>query len=259
MFVVAADVGIAAALMSLADPRLTLLGCGFFVIVGAFSGYHTPLSAFGAHLAIATGFALWAGSRLPRDAELIIEINMVLWLVLGLPIVARALWSGERRRADRAYRDPLTDAANRAGLERAYSRLCDDAVARGLVVCVLVADLDQFKTVNDTFGHAVGDAVIIAAADHLRAHLGSSALVARTGGEEFTAVIRGPSMRVRTIVERLPVVVDGPDRPTVTMSAGAVWARAGDLSVSLTDSMEAADAAMYRAKNAGGERLCSVI
>ncbi len=116
VFVVAADVGIAAALMSLADPRLTLLGCGFFfVIVGSVQRLsHAPLRVRGPprdrHR-----FALWAGSRLPRDAELIIEINMVLWLVLGLPIVARALWSGERRRADRAYRDPLTDAANRAG------------------------------------------------------------------------------------------------------------------------------------------------
>ena len=256
-FVIASDVGIAVALASLADPRLTLLASGLFVIVGSFAGYHASAGVFVCHVVLVVGYVLWAATRLPLRAELVIEVSTLLWLVLGLPLVARALWSSERRRADRAFRDPLTDVANRAGLERAYPRLRASAALDRHDMCVLAVDLDRFKAINDTFGHAAGDEVIVDAARHLREHLGPGALIARTGGEEFTVVLTGPAAELTRTVDAVPPNIPGPAGQTVTMSIGAVWAPVAEASMGLSDVTTAADDAMYEAKRAGGDRLCT--
>ncbi|MFD0924585.1 GGDEF domain-containing protein [Williamsia deligens] len=257
-FVLAADAGIFVALMTLADAELGLLGCGMFVIVGSFAGYHAGKTVFVCHLVLVTALVAVAASRLPITGRLVLEVSTLLWLLLGLPIVARALWSSERQRADQAFRDPLTRVANRAGLERAFPRLREDAVERSQVMCVVAVDLDRFKAVNDTYGHAAGDAVLVDAARHLQAHFGPRALIARTGGEEFTLILVGHRAAVVAAVDSLSLTVGADPRARVTMSVGAVWAAphgAGD--ADLASATEAADAAMYEAKRAGGDQLCS--
>lgn len=148
--------------------------------------------------------------------------------------------------------DPLTELLNRRGLETRLPLL----VERHSAVCVLYLDLDRFKSVNDTWGHSVGDRVLVRTARRLREAAGDEAVVARTGGEEFVVALPIAAAAARAEAERLRQVVAEPADTTVTASVGAA----------LFDSttcprcprptadrlLQSADAAMYRAKQAGG-------
>jgi diguanylate cyclase (GGDEF)-like protein len=146
--------------------------------------------------------------------------------------------------------DSLTGAANRVGL---YAEL--DRRARGRdSYAVLLLDLDGFKQVNDRFGHAAGDAVLVAVAGRLSALVAGAGLVARLGGDEFVLVASSPMSVVSTLlghdVARAvahPVDVDGA-LVAVRASVGVVQALPGDPARAV---LRSADVAMYRAKAAG--------
>ncbi len=164
----------------------------------------------------------------------------------------------EARLLDQAFRDPLTGLANR--------RLFRDRVAHALerhrrhpgAVAVLFLDLDHFKFVNDTLGHAVGDALLIAVAGRLQTAVRSADTVARLGGDEFALLLEDlqspteaelTAQRVQHAFER-PVHLAGRD-VLVRTSIGIAWATDGqDVDELLSD----ADVAMYGAKNAGRGR-----
>ena len=124
---------------------------------------------------------------------------------------------------------------------------------------MLLLDVDHFKRVNDTFGHAGGDVVLREVAQRLRSNLRSSDIVARYGGEEFLVIMASRSPAdVANVAERLRLAVgeepvwlpSGPVR--VTISIGG--ASGGD-SILLDDLLASADEALYRAKAAGRNRL----
>jgi diguanylate cyclase (GGDEF)-like protein/PAS domain S-box-containing protein len=92
--------------------------------------------------------------------------------------------------ARQATRDSLTGLANRSHLLHQLQVALDSAEAGGHAVAVLFIDLDGFKVVNDTHGHAAGDSVLVQVADRLRAVLRDSDLICRNGGDEFVAVLR---------------------------------------------------------------------
>lgn len=92
---------------------------------------------------------------------------------------------------DAALRDPLTSAWNRAGLDRQASEVLARARRRGDRVAVIVLDVDEFKTINDRDGHAVGDRTLADLANRWRAILPESAVLARVGGDEFVVVAVG--------------------------------------------------------------------
>ena len=91
-----------------------------------------------------------------------------------------------------AYHDFLTDVLNRRGLERELDRLA--AAAGALPFSLIYVDLDRFKAINDVYGHATGDRIVIEVAKRLRQHVPSGASVGRVGGDEFVAVL--PGMRL---------------------------------------------------------------
>jgi diguanylate cyclase (GGDEF)-like protein len=153
--------------------------------------------------------------------------------------------------------DPLSGLTNRRG----FDRLADAALARaeraGLPMAVALFDLDHFKRVNDTFGHATGDGVIAGFAATLRATAPGAAVTARQGGEEFVMLIEGATaetawlaaeaIRIRTAAGL------GADLPAMTVSAGVAQRRPGE---SLSDLLRRADQATYQAKHAGRDRIC---
>jgi len=163
----------------------------------------------------------------------------------------------DRRRAEselthQATHDPLTGLPNRVLLEdrlqQACARLHDSAEA----VSLLFIDLDGFKSVNDTFGHTIGDQVLIEVARRLRRIVRSVDTVARLGGDEFVAFCEAlPEREVREVVQRLhdaigiPLMING-DAIRVGASIGVEATR--DPQATFDDLLARADQAMYREK-----------
>jgi diguanylate cyclase (GGDEF)-like protein/PAS domain S-box-containing protein len=158
----------------------------------------------------------------------------------------------------RALTDPLTGVANRTvlidRLQQGLRRL-----ERGGVLAVLYLDLDRFKVVNDSFGHRVGDAVLLRLAERLTHHLRPSDTLARLGGDEFVIVAEDVDEKSainlgRRIVtsSRQPFSVDGEDF-VCTLSAGIVTT--ADPGRQAEDLLHDADLALYRAKHRGRDRI----
>ncbi|UVO49832.1 diguanylate cyclase [Sphingomonas sp. SUN019] len=154
-----------------------------------------------------------------------------------------------------ALTDPLTGLANRIAFRTELTR----QVATGTGGCVAVFDLDHFKLVNDRHGHAAGDEVLRRFAAIARAAVRDQDMVARLGGEEFAVVLPDASIeQARLVCDRLRAAVGATrcsvDSGTiaVTVSGGVASYRAGDADDAV---LHAADTALYRAKDAGRDRL----
>lgn len=165
-----------------------------------------------------------------------------------------------RSDANSAMVDDLTGLLNRRGLHLQLGELLAD-IPEGSAVIILVIDLDRFKAINDAHGHAVGDEVLVRTARRIRATTRGTALVARTGGEEFVVVEVAAPQHGTAIAERIRRSVAAPaDRATVTASIGAtVMSRAHfadplvDSSTVLERAISDADDAMFAAKRQGGD------
>lgn len=162
---------------------------------------------------------------------------------------------------DQAIRDPLSGLFNRRYMEETFARELGRAARGNTSVSVVMLDIDHFKLINDTFGHAAGDAVIVELGTLLRSSIRREDISCRYGGEEFVLVLPGASShdacrraeQLRGDVQRLSVQYGGQSVPAIAVSLGlAVFQEHGRTAESLLD---AADAAMYRAKAEGGNRL----
>lgn len=157
-----------------------------------------------------------------------------------------------------AATDPLTGLANRRALLARAGELIAESQHRQVPCAVVFLDLDHFKEVNDRFGHAVGDEVLVAVARAMTGRLRSSDLVARYGGEEMVAVLPGTSLEAAVaIVEDLRRRVSAVELPElgdhrVRVSAGVALVAPGE---SLGEVLARADAALYEAKQTGRDRL----
>ena len=163
----------------------------------------------------------------------------------------------ERRLRYYATHDPLTGLPNRLDFQQRLDELIHDAQARGnFDYAVLFLDLDGFKLINDSLGHAAGDRLLVGLAAKVTDLLGGEALVARYGGDEFTVLPYGRCDRARAIAIAQRVVdlfgtpiVMGEEEAFSSASVGVVLGAPGyhEASQVLRD----ADTAMYRAKAAG--------
>jgi diguanylate cyclase (GGDEF)-like protein len=172
----------------------------------------------------------------------------------------------QRELFERSVRDGLTGLYNRGYFLDRVGPTAESAAARGLGLAVLMLDVDHFKKVNDTYGHAAGDAVLREVAAVLRESTRSEDLVARYGGEEFILVlpVAAPDQaaeraeRVRAEIAARRVAVTGSDTPLrVTASLGLAFSRP-PAHAPLPDPealIHAADQALYQAKNAGRNRI----
>ena len=159
-----------------------------------------------------------------------------------------------QRLHQQASTDALTGLANRAGWDRDAGESYADGVRRGEPLSFVFFDIDRFKAINDTWGHAVGDAVLRRLGAILDERLPPRARAARLGGEEFVVLL----------VEQAPEAVEGYAQRVraefaqaardqqATVSAGIAHRQAGE---SMGQHLRRADAALYEAKAAGRDRL----
>lgn len=151
--------------------------------------------------------------------------------------------------------DPLSGVLNRRGFDREAAALLDQAGKTGTAVTAIIFDLDFFKRINDTYGHATGDRVIVEFADVLRKSMPGGSLMGRIGGEEFAILLTGhneqSAMRyaedARTL---LPRRLRG--ELEVTVSGGIASAIPGEQASHV---LRRADQALYAAKNDGRNRI----
>jgi diguanylate cyclase (GGDEF)-like protein/PAS domain S-box-containing protein len=163
-----------------------------------------------------------------------------------------------RQVREAADRDPLTGLANRRFLNRELERHLREGERSQQPFSVIMADLDHFKEINDTFGHMVGDQVLVKVAACLQNQCRPVDLVARFGGEEFVVLL--PHEEVETaahIAERLRqnivmTAVDELGQRHLTASLGVAQAASED---SVHRLLQRVDTALYRAKSLGRDRV----
>jgi diguanylate cyclase (GGDEF)-like protein len=161
-----------------------------------------------------------------------------------------------------AQTDQLTGLNNRRAFEESLTRALAAQYDEGHTVAVLMIDIDHFKAVNDTHGHARGDAVLCELADRLRAGAREDDVIARWGGEEFVVLLPGFPCNeeilarraevVRQAVATTPAAADDLTIP-LTVSVGA--ALRSDRLTDPEELLRAADAALYAAKRNGRNRV----
>ncbi len=180
-----------------------------------------------------------------------------LTAVLAVGILSTALMGSDRDHRDEALIDPLTGMLNRAGLQRRASELEAQSLIGGGSVGVVVVDIDRFKRVNDTWGHSVGDEVLQGVAAAIREDLRAYELAYRLGGEEFLLLLPGAnSEEAERIAESVRSRVEEREHSggiTVTVSCG-VSTPAPNQPFRFNSLLDAADRALYRAKQSGRNR-----
>lgn len=165
------------------------------------SGYVLKRTAIVTVIAAAISISISTGIRFITGSQadtVTIVMRLVLPFLIAVPI--GLVWFTKLERLDKAYRslfkqanelaekastDPLTGLLNR----RSFSQQFDMARAHEIKGAFLIADIDYLKSINDRYGHAVGDDAIIATASAMKAVLGDDSLIARIGGDEFCAFL----------------------------------------------------------------------
>ena len=214
--------------------------------------------------------AIWGGRYAHYSRRLHLDfLGKPTWVVLEVHRLAigdvlillrdvTALAAHQEELEHRATRDPLTQLPNRAliieELDRAISKVHDGQGNLGVLIC----DIDGFKGVNDTFGHATGDELLIQVTQRWTQALRPGDVFGRLGGDEFVVIAPGlsDSRELHAIAERLCQAVSEPFRcrrgmVTVSACVGAVFIRSGADHTSVESVLERADRALYGAKHEG--------
>ena len=209
--------------------------------------------------AAATALDLGANDLMigPLDPQ---ELALRLQKQIARKRTAERLRANMQKGVRAALHDPLTGLFNRRYAMPHLARLTETAVQKGRPLAVMIADLDHFKSVNDSYGHAAGDAVLIAVAKRLGANLRPVDLIARHGGEEFLIVLPNTdqdlalntALRLCKRIADDPFVLPGHAVPlhlTISIGVAVGGTRAPDLAP--PELLELADRALFAAKAEG--------
>jgi diguanylate cyclase (GGDEF)-like protein len=252
---------VAAISLAQSDPTIALVGCFGFVTPAAYvaflhtSRYTAYVFAAAVVVAAIAAFRL-AASGQPVGALALFWFVIVLNAVIpfGVQTIVHALGVD----VVRSEWDPLTGLlTRRAFYQRLFTLVRDNQPAdRNLLVAVI--DLDRFKRLNDTHGHAAGDRALIAVGRALSRSSDEDALVGRTGGEEFVVATVSASANPTQLAMRLLAGIEkaAPLTASVgTASVSLMRLRVAGWRAGIDEAITAADAAMYDAKRAGGNQV----
>ncbi|WP_275544420.1 MULTISPECIES: sensor domain-containing diguanylate cyclase [unclassified Pseudomonas] len=190
-------------------------------------------------------------------------LNLLICLLVTaivLTLVSLVIRRYQQRIAALATTDSLTDLPNRRGFELHVEQALQEAQRDNSPLCAVLLDLDNFKQINDRHGHLAGDEVLRSFAEQLRAALRQSDILCRWGGEEFILLLKNTDrhaahelaekLRQHCAEQRYPV---GSETLQVTVSLGLSQWQPGE---ALHDLLGRTDRALYRAKQAGRDRVC---
>lgn len=252
---------IAAGALSMSYAYAGLMGCVVFAVLGGFLAYFHTLADVLANFVVATLCTVITASRLITDtgdvAVTFAAVVTVAALNIGVPFGIYSVVHSLHADLAESDRDPLTGLLNR----RSFYHAANEMIAgrqSGTGVNVTMIDLDDFKGLNDSRGHAVGDQALAEVGDLLRKTCSPTAVLGRLGGEEFViadadaaAEHSATTNAICQGVARLPF--------GITASLGTCTAAIEDEVVARGEFLDQligiADAAMYRAKRAGGDRV----
>ena len=161
-----------------------------------------------------------------------------------------------------AEKDSLTSIANRETFKEAFEYYLETARHKNQNLCLAIIDLDNFKTINDTFGHLAGDNVLIKLTECITGLIRQGDLFARWGGEEFAIILNDCLLdkaveiaeRIRKACAEITFVYDGKSI-SLTVSIGVAEYRTGETGFEL---LRRADAALYKAKEQGKNRVSTL-
>lgn len=187
-----------------------------------------------------------------REAELICTGRDISLRVATEQALAESL----RELEQQAREDPLTGLANRRQFEERLGLALSRLRRYGRPLALFFLDLDDFKPVNDTHGHAAGDHVLVAFAARLQAQVRETDLVARLGGDEFAILVEDAEIPAGVLslagkllaMARTPVALGG----SAVRVGASIGIACAEMPVSAADLQAAADAALYEAKDTGG-------
>lgn len=215
---------------------------------------------------------LWQGTVLHGFVGFDAVRRQVDWddhFVVGLRLMTQMVASALEARAlaeqlhDQAFRDPLTGLPNRKLLEDRFAQAAARLQRKGSGVLVAVIDVDDFKQVNDTRGHAVGDQLLCEVGRRLQAAVRGTDTVSRMGGDEFVVLAEEcGSDALAQLADRLLAACDAPidiDGRTLQVGLSIGVARGIAPTDGLDGLLRAADAAMYRAKAEGKQRWLEAV
>ncbi|MDR3468146.1 MAG: diguanylate cyclase [Xanthobacteraceae bacterium] len=215
------------------------------------------------HNTEATDLRMLHADGTARDLAVICKAEVAHDKVIG--IIGTVQDVTERKEAERrleqlAYSDPLTGLANRTLFKRRLASLIEGCALGGRSSALLLIDLDRFKEVNDSLGHAAGDELLIRVAAALRHDLGPQAFIARLGGDEFAVLAEGcgtSDAALTALADRLIRRLSGP----VDLTEGEAFvgatvgiARLPEHGATAETAVRNADLALYTAKEAGRGR-----
>ena len=250
----------------LTPERIAAMGEGFLIDDLTLSPDHAagkewmPLTNLdGEHLAHLHWTPRQPGNALMVQAALPVAVALAIFAVLGFVAAGRArhaankLAVSEEEASHAARSDSLSGLPNRLSFnERLASHEIQRAAANG-ELAVIFADVNGFKTVNDTVGHAGGDALIVALADRLREVLPDYAFLARVGGDEFNVLLthENAAEAADTIAWQMLKALDEVfevDGARFNVTAALGYATADDSNIPAKEVVRRADIAMYRSK-----------
>jgi diguanylate cyclase (GGDEF)-like protein len=265
LFSVGAMAAIAVTCLGLSNPYTGLMGCTTFAMLGGFiayfhAGYYVVVNfvvATVSAVSLASRFMLATGDVALISAGLI----TVMALNIGVPFGIQSLVNTLRTDLRSSDRDALTGLHNRRSFyDAVYELMTTHGRSAGGYLVIAVIDLDNFKQVNDTRGHAVGDQALVAVGTALQENCGPSAVIGRVGGEEFVVVdidVTPEPIRMAEQIRQAIAEIPFPITASIGTSGVSLDASPAVADAQLIDDLiSTSDAAMYEAKRAGGNQVC---
>lgn len=249
---------------SLAQPTAALaaLPCTALAVTGGYIAFFHSPRLLAVNGAVALAITIPTALRLAHEANIATAVSafwVINFLNVSVPVAIWGMTQAIGRYAQRSDQDALTGLLNRRAFTETVTRRVADPPRAHTHLAMVMVDLDNFKRVNDTHGHAAGDRALRAVAAALREHAPAHAVICRAGGEEFLVAVTTVNSDVKPLAAQFCAAVAGLS-PAVTASVGTASAplqllTGPDGGCLIEQLVTTADNAMYTAKRNGGNQV----